>query len=153
MTNVVIEENPTITVNVQDQPAVNATIEENPEVDATIEQSPEVSADGTDDISLNSLNRYLSDEVTLDDVKAGNPILFSQNQFINAESSTSQDVDFIYSVTGELERMNYENGEYKIFQYTDSYLTRLSLYDINDAILNEKTFTYSNGVLIRIDEV
>lgn len=54
-------------------------------ININIQKKPSVKADGTDDISINSLNRYLDEDVTIENVKDGTRIRYdsAKNKFVD----------------------------------------------------------------------
>lgn len=59
--------------------------------------------------------------------------------------------EFSYDVDGRLERVDYDDGSYKTFTYTDGVLSLID-FAIFGSYTVRKEFVYSNDVLIRIDQ-
>lgn len=69
----------------------------------------------------------------------------------NAYDSPYVGPDFTYT-SGDLTRIDYEDGSYKLLTYVSGVLDQIDFYVFGSANIKRKNFIYSGGALIRIDE-
>lgn len=61
-----------------------------------------------------------------------------------------KDPEFTYDLTGNLTRIDYPDGSFKTFAYTDGLLTQIT-YEL-DGVAGIRDFVYDNEVLQRIED-